>query len=244
MTTRARRRSWAELPVRPWLILTLAAALVTAYFLVTRINETLKDRWLIEHGVDVKVKVIAVDRDYVPKHRPRDQQVEVLIRFDWQKKPREQVIWMDPVADKLAPNAFLTASVTEMILRMDPNNPENWREGTNAKPWIHELTALIILLPVLIALSLIAVLKRGQVLRTWRDGEIAEATVVGAHHTAAAPRSRIVRYTLKQANDGGRIWSTLMPASSGIPAPGSTLWMLVARDGPGKAIVATLYHGF
>src|SRR5262245_13966422 len=68
LTPRARRRSWAELPVRVWLILTITIALVTVYFTVTRVLEAREDRWLIEHGTPVNAVFEAVGTDPVKGH--------------------------------------------------------------------------------------------------------------------------------------------------------------------------------
>src|SRR5205823_11674358 len=57
LTARARRRSWAEAPVRIWALLAALLALVAAYILVTRVAGIWYDRWLILHGTPVQAKV-------------------------------------------------------------------------------------------------------------------------------------------------------------------------------------------
>jgi hypothetical protein len=245
ITVRARRRSWAELSVRVWVILTLAAFLITLYFIITRTQEALNDRYLIEHGVDTKVKILSVDGDPVMKRHPRYQTSRVRISFPWHGETLTREIEMDAVANESKPNAFLVTT-SEITLRIDPNNPDRWTEETVAKSWAQELTAVGLLLPILLVVAIVTVIQRRIVLGTWSEGTLQRAVVVDTRHSAIAPASRIVRYTLESNASGeaaatGRIWQTLMPVSAGIPRPGELLWVIVSPTNSSRAIVAKLY---
>jgi hypothetical protein len=251
LTPRARRRSWAELPVRVWIILLVAIAIVTLVFSITRINEALNDRYLFEHGVDVVAKFTSVNGDPFPKRRFRNEPMPAVAVFDWHGAPYTLQI------PRLEAKPDTPAMVGEDFhIKVDPKNPERWTEETEPKPWSQELTVIGFLLPVLLAIAAVALLKRRRVLRTWRDGTLAQATVVETHQSGAAPLSRVVRFTLVGAGSSKqmsgdavcyegqpnrRIFSTLIPAAAGIPKKGDTLWLLHLPSRPSQSIVASLY---
>jgi hypothetical protein len=227
------------------MILTLLAFLITVYFIITRTQEALNDRYLIEHGVDTKVKILSVDGDPVMKRHPRYQTSRVRISFPWHGETLTREIEMDAVSDQTHRNPFLVTT-EEITLRMDPNNPDRWTEETRPKSWAQELTAVGLLLPILFVAAIVTVIQRRVVLRTWSQGQLQRAVVVETRHSAIAPASRIVRYTLESdspdANAAtGRIWQTLMPVSAGIPQPGEPLWVIVSPTNSSRAIVAKLY---
>jgi hypothetical protein len=82
--------------------------------------------------------------------------------------------------------------------------------------------------------------RRRGVLRTWRDGIRAAGVVVDIKHSAAAPRSRLVRFTFAEGPDR-RVLTALYPAGAALPRPGDPLVLLVPLDRPDDAIVADLY---
>jgi hypothetical protein len=227
------------------MILTLTAFLITVYFIITRTQEALNDRYLIEHGVDTKVKILSVDGDPVMKRHPRYQTSRVRISFPWHDETLTREIEMDAV-DLSKPNAYLLTT-TEMTLRMDPNNPDRWTEETVAKSWAQELIAVGLLLPIFLVVAIVTVIQRRMVLGIWSEGQLQRAVVVDTRHSAIAPASRIVRYALESTpaahaqSPGQRISQTLMPVKSGIPQPGEPLWVIVSPTNSSRAIVAKLY---
>lgn len=236
ITPRARRRSWGELPVRPWMVLTLVSCLVVAYFLVTRVQEAVADRWLVNHGVDVVATFSKVNSDPVAKRWSRNDAMPATITFDWKDKPVRIDI------PRLEPKAGAYAMIGEKLtIKIDPNDPQKWTEETTLKPWTHELAAVGMLLPLAaIALGMMLVKRRG-VLQTWVHGSLVPATVVEVRQSGAAPRSRVIRFSLDDEADR-RIWALLMPVSAGIPAPGESIWILATPQNPSRSLAARLYQ--
>ena len=235
ITRQARRRSWAEMPVRVWIILTLAVAFVTIYFTITRIKEALDNRWLVDHGVDVNATFVEVSGDPVPKRRLRNETMPSTVKFTYGGKEYTQQLELDP-----KPGIAAVVGTT-IALKVDPNDPMQLMEVTVPPPWSHELAIVAALIPVLILVVLMILWKRRGVLRVWRNEPLVEAIVVELRQSPVAPMSRVVRFTLAQGG-GQRIWSTLMPASAGIPEIGQHFWIICPPNNPGKAIVAGLYQ--
>ncbi|HWP40153.1 MAG TPA: hypothetical protein VNL70_04460, partial [Tepidisphaeraceae bacterium] len=113
--------------------------------------------------------------------------------------------------------------------------------ATEPKSWAQELTGLGVLVPVLVVLAGVTIWKRHGVLRSWRMAPLAAGIVVETRQSAVAPRSRIVRFTLRDGPDR-RVWSMLVPTSGPIPEKGQTLWLICPPGSPDRAVLARLYQ--
>jgi hypothetical protein len=241
ITHRARRRSWAEMPVRVWMILTLLVAIVTVYFTVTQVRQARRDRWLIEHGVDVVAKFTMVNGDPVPKRRPRNEPLP-LSTAKFTLNGREYELKIDRLEAKPGTYAMVGSDEHALRIKVDPNDPTGrWTEQTQPRPWSQELTAVGFLAPLLVLLFIVMLWKRRGVLKAWSGDPLTPAVVVETRHTATAPMSRVIRFTLRDGADR-RIWHTLMPTAAGIPQQGETIWLICPPNNPGRAIVAKLYQ--
>ncbi|HVT91104.1 MAG TPA: DUF3592 domain-containing protein [Tepidisphaeraceae bacterium] len=235
LNARASRRAWNELPVRIWVLLTVAVALATVYVTVTRLQQALNDRRLIEQGLLVHAKVVAVNGSPTPKRWPRNEQMTATIDFTL---PSGQPIH-ESIDLEARPDAYLQVG-TEVQIRVDPDNPQRWTEQEKAQPWSHEMVIPAGLVPVIFLLSIISILQRRRVLTVWREGTLAKGTVVRAQHSAAAPMSRIVHFTFSDTDDR-RVWKVLVPASFGIPRKGDSISVIFPQGNPRRAIAATPY---
>lgn len=236
LTPRVRRRSWAELPVRPWIILALTSTLVCLFFLVTRVREAMNDRWLIDHGINIPAKFLTVNGDPVRKRYPRNEAMAAVVTFDWQGKPYQLSI---PRLEA-KPGGYAVVGET-LPIKVDPNDPTRWTEETTAKPWSEELTAVGLLLPLAAIAFIVLVMRRRAILNTWMHEPLLNATVIETRQSGAAPMSRIVRFTLNNEPDR-RIWTMLIPVSAGIPAKGESIWLVCPPKNPSRAILARLYQ--
>jgi hypothetical protein len=233
---RARRRSWAELPVRIWLILTVTIAAVTIWFTVTRVLASLDDRWLIEHGTPVVARFKIVNGDPVAGHQfARKEPLPCVITIPVNGVAKDFEIRLEPKE-----NAFAKVGA-ELPIRIDPDNPQRWTERTQANPWVNELRMVWLLAPLAALLLLVTVWKRYGVLRVWRDQPLAGGVVVDVRHTAVAPLSRLVRFNFSESDDR-RVHAALMPTRAGIPEKGQAIWLVCPPDKPSRAIVAELYR--
>src|SRR5437764_13669891 len=61
LTPAARRRSWAEAPVRGWMVLAALVAIATAYFTVRQTLTALADRRLINSGSAVSARITSTN---------------------------------------------------------------------------------------------------------------------------------------------------------------------------------------
>jgi hypothetical protein len=76
------------------------------------------------------------------------------------------------------------------------------------------------------------------VLRTWRDGEAAEAVALETRQSATAPMSRLLRFTVA---DSPRVFTLLYPNRAAVPASGETFSIVHPPKRPDRAIAASLY---
>ena len=233
------RRSWGEAPVRFWWGSALIVVLVAAFVTVGLVRQELKHRRLIETGEIVNAtadKVAGVTKGQNPNFSvQRDQTIPVefsavmpdgkLVKFGGYLEPTDGRIRVGQI----------------LKLRVDPKDPTNWSEDVTERAWSHVLSVpLFMMLPVAVMLLAVAELRRRQVLAVWRHGIRTPGVVVGVRHSAAAPRSRIVQFTLADGRDR-RILKALYPIHAGIPNKGHPLTLLVPQDRPQAAIVADLY---
>jgi hypothetical protein len=230
-----RRRSWSESAVRRWLILTLIVALVAAYFVTQQIVAGMIERRLITHGREVEARIEEVGLRRTTAALREGEQLTVTLSYPAANgEPR--LTTGELVAEQAG-----TINVGDMItIRVDPDDPNTWTNRTRSRPWSQQLTAAIILLPLLALAGGMVWLRRRQVLRTWRDEPAMPAVVVETKQSAIAPNSRVVRFVLEEGDDR-RVWSTLHP-SSGAPRKGDPITVICAPSNPAMALMGELYQ--
>jgi hypothetical protein len=239
ITRRAARRAWGEGHVRFWWTSALAVLVIVAYILAIHINDEIKHRRLLAHGVlldAIAVKVQGVTAsDNANFGVERDHTVEVGFRATM---PDGRQI---DFAGELPPAPAWIKVNQHVQLRVDPSDPDNFTEAGRPASWVQVTgMSLFILLPIAALLLLAAWWRRGMMLKVWREGEPAQGLVVDVRHPAAAPRSRVVQYSIVGSNDR-RLFKLLYPISAGIPEKGQTLELLVLPTRPQDAIVPGLY---
>ena len=243
VTARARRRSWAELPVRTWAVLAAVVGAITLYLAVARVAAALGDRELIERGTLVEATVVELRGTSATSLR-RDGRVDVTLSVPTPAaepdggpgdQPGGGAVTQFAATLPPAPGETIRAGQTVPV-RVDPSNAARRTAETQGRPWAQELIGPILLAPVVLALAALAWAKRRGVIAAWRDGSPMVGTVTEVRQSPLAPRSRLVRYTVP----GGRgTDAVLRPDRLGPVAPGDTL-ELVGR--PGRAVLASLYR--
>jgi hypothetical protein len=241
ITRRASRRAWGEAPVRFWWKCAIVVAVVTIYISVYHIHNALRERKLRHEGVPIVATIVEVNGT------PRAN--FAVLRDD---NVRVKVSGVLPDGRKLEnvplvlPPAESYAKVGEPLkLVVDPADPEHrWAEASEEiLPWWRVLAVtLFLLLPVILILLALAEWRRRQMLAVWRDGREVDAVVVSSKHSATAPMSRMLYFTIVNGFDK-RIFKTLYPTRAGLPRPGDVLHMVALHDRPQRAIVAELYNG-
>ena len=235
INARARRRAWDEAPVRLWWLSAIVIGLIAVYFAVTQLADALADRRLIEQGTQVDAEVLKVDGSNITRPMKRDVERLVTLRFTL---PDGRAVETGDHRLSPDPDAYVRVG-TKIPIRVDPTDPTRWTDRTRPKPWLAELTAVALLLPLVALLLLVAFVRRAAALKIWRDAPAAEAVVVAVAHSAMAPRSRVLRLTLR---GDSRVFTTLYPLRGGLPAVGETIWVVAPTGKPNRAVVARLYE--
>jgi hypothetical protein len=238
LTARVRRRSWAEAPVRTWMVLTLLIAASLGYLAITNILEGLSERRVIYNGVIASATIVEVNGD---------------------SDPRKAIATNGAVGDRTVKLKYRDASGKEieserelqtsrhkgrhprdiLQIRYDPDKPEAWTDSTEPRPWFARLAIVWMLLPALLLAGIMMLIRRMQILRVWIEGVPMTGTVIDTRQSPIAPRSRVVRFTL---DDDRRIFSTFVPISAGDVSRGGELMMLASPTDHSRAIVADLYQ--
>lgn len=236
LNSRAKKRSWAEAPVRLWLILAILVTGVTAYLYYSRIQISMADRKLIFDGTKYDAAVLEIEGQTRPGLRfPKSSSPRVKLRFT---TPDNQT---QTVEGNLMPAIDGDVQVGGTVpIRVNPQNPLIWTDRTEPRPLAAELSMALIFTPIALLNIFIVIFQRQRVLKIWRNGEPAIAHVVGLQHSPLAPKSMQVRYALSEGDDL-RVCTMLYPASAGLPQVDEEMLLLIGNNNPAKAIVAKLY---
>src|SRR4051812_7215643 len=192
-------------------------------------------RWLIRHGVQVTARVDGANNTH-----------QTIRPFDRRQAIFADLIYAAPDGRRIFVQGLLTPRdgilyIGETIpLRIDPDNPEVWTDRLEPPPLLAEMTAVLFLLPLLALAVLMLFLVRRRTLNIWRRGEPAVAVVVDTKQSSVAPRSRVMRFALRDSPDR-RVFHTLAPNSMGPLEPGDEVMILHEPGKPARAVVAELY---
>lgn len=236
VTPRVAKRAWGEAPVRFWWKSAAGVAIVAAVVGWGLVSNELRYRGLMTRGTPIKAAIVEVRGTSRAGYAvPRDDAVEVKLRA---RLPDGNVLDFQAL---LEPGSGYAKVGDELPIRVDPQNPRRWAEQREVLPWwrIVAVPALM-LLPIALLLLGVAAWRRLRVLRVWRDGARARGVVTEVRHSATAPRSRVIRYTIADGPDR-RVFKMLYPTRAGVPAPGDVLNLIVDADRPADSIVAELY---
>lgn len=236
VTPRGSGRSWHERRVRLWLLLSVIVTLTTVYFAIRDINIALRERRLILEGTKVAALIESIDGfDRKSRDFTRDEPRRLRLSYpggDGKTYTTEQ---------QLPGRQVGSIRVGDSVeLRMDPNDPSIVTLQTQPKPWPASLAVVCLLAPTSILLLMWTFIQRKRVLAVWRDGEATEAIAIDQHRSGIAPRSALLRFTL-DAEDDRRVFSTLYPHSAPPLETGDAFWIVMPKNKPDKAIVASLY---
>jgi hypothetical protein len=236
VTPQGSRRAWGDLRVRFWWLCAIALAIVTLIIAASRIAANIRERDLIQNGVKVTATVVGMDGSTrVGWTQPRSDSHDVRLRA---KMPDGQSLTL---SGNLPSGAGVLKIGGEIEIKIDPNQPSRWTDRTEAHSWAADLVIPLSLLPIILLLLAIALLRRSQVLRIWRNGDLVQGIVHDLRHSAMAPRSRLVRFTIPDLANS-RIFSTLIPTSLGIPHEGDTIPIVAMPETPERSVAAQLYE--
>lgn len=250
ITPAGRKRSWVEPSVKTWWMLAALVLFVGITISIDQYIETNHDRRLVSSGTLVWAKIVEAGgqtrQGYVPQEPGSRFKLETHLP-DGQvfKETQDVALQGESVITYAKPQpdaepAELLAVGRWLQIHVNPSNPHDFTVRGNIS-MIHELGLGLSLLPLGLILLAIALLKRWSVLRTWKAGEAAVAVALETRHSAIAPLSRIVRFTLRDSRDS-RIFNTTAPARLTRFESGEEFWVVHPPRRPDKSLFAAAYR--
>ena len=228
---RAKRRSWGEPAVRLWWLSAVAVALIGAWVAGVNFVETRADQELINEGHKVEALLVEAEgKRHVMIIRPGEEwNVVLTFTLPGETEKRE-------VRGKLTGIEQPVTVTKTMTIFVDRNDPRKWTARQRVD-WQRALFVPVIVAGSGVPLMLVALAMRASVLRTWKDGRAMRALAVEVKQSAAAPMSRLVRYTLADEKDA-RVYAAAVPVNVGVPEVGGAFWVV---KGQGRALAAKAY---
>ena len=236
VTRRGWWRAWGDRRVRFWLICVAAITGIMAYIISDRIGAALRERKLIREGVPVVATIIELEGSRRPGYslsRSDSRDVELQAKLQDGRELHMQ-------GSIPAGGAGYLRIGNSIEIRVDPNDPSRWTERKEMVGWGTELVIPLSLVPLVLVLLGIAIWQRQRVLSVWRNGQPVEGIVLELKHTAIAPFSRLVRFSIPEDRHK-RIYATLIPNKDGVPEVGEVIWLLTLPDKIERCVLMKLY---
>jgi hypothetical protein len=211
----------------------IGVTLVIAYFSMTQVNRALRDRDIIRNGIPVQTIIKKAGERDLPGHSTlREHETPVILvgRLPGDTEDRQ-------FTGSVGPGPGYLKVGQPLAIRVARNDPEAWTDRQEVVPWWRELAISLMFLPLIAGLLIGAMLVRQRILNVWRNGVPIEGTVVELRHSAWAPLSRVVRYSLASSSDR-RIFNALAPTKTA-PAKGDTIQLLAPGNGATRPTILT-----
>jgi hypothetical protein len=234
-TKKVRRRSWLEPQVRIWWMCALLVFGIALYVVIDSSIRTAHHNALLREGVPLTVTIVSANDWTTPgSAQQRDHRMNVVLRSSATEGSREFRGALDA-----APGYFVIGN--QMKIAVDPHDDANWTELTEPLPLLHNWGVPLLLTPVIVAALAVAIARRWQILRIWREGVQCKGIVTARRHTAIAPFSSLVRYA-RVDGENNLVRSALFPQRGAVPQPGALLTLLAHPQDMRRTIVADVYQ--
>lgn len=234
VTPSAKRRALVEPRVRTWWLAAAGVLVVCLYFLASRYLQWQKDTTLIRQGQLVEAYVYSADGYPIPgRRRPPTSPVE--LHYEVGGKQYKVQGYLTGRKESFVVH-------TNVPIRIDPDDPERFTAAEEPTDLYFHLTGGLLLLPFVVLLAGVALVQWVRLLGLWHTGEAVEGMVLDARHTAAAPRSWLVRCAPADQNDK-RVLSAYVPEGTRRPARGDRVWLIAAARGNARAVSAGWMEG-
>ena len=234
LTRAIRGRALTEKRVRGWLLLFLAIAVIMAGLAATELYRWFHDQKLISEGMQVMAR-IENDDEAIPVVKGHPIHVDSVIAMVYEIKGQRYRV-KGPLRGYEKDIKFTNEFDTP--IRVDPANPTVWTSRITPLPLWRALLGAMMLAPVAAILLAGVWWNRRHVLRTYRDGEMIAAEVVGIKQAALGPGSKVVRCVIAD----GRILTTMVPSRRAPTTLGDLIWLLALPAREHKAVPATLFE--
>lgn len=228
------RRSWWEAGVRAWWLMAAGLLLAGVLLSASELAASLRDRNLVRKGQRVEAKIVAAG-DTTLEGKIWQPENNVVFTMEYELGGQKRTI-IDHLKDQRVP----LGPGMHVTLYVNPEDPNQWTDRTDVS-LLKDMAVGLFLLPLVAIFVGVAELKRRRVLRRWRDGEAAVASVVQVTHSPLAPSSSLLRMTLRDGRNK-RILTALLPHSVGRLKAGDELWVVPMSERSRAALVAGLYQ--
>jgi len=227
----AKRRAWAELPVRAWLAMTVCLLVAAIILASTRIGAYVQERRVVETGTPVEGVITAIGMSGA-REGSRDEVQHVTLRYT----PPGGTQPLEADGDLPRKPESMISLKDVLHVKIDPNAPRFWTERDAPPPVSTILVTPALCLMVGVLSFFIAWMRRNRVLRVAARGERVTGRVVSVKQSPLAPMSKQIGLTL--AGEDRRVLHCYWPARLGAISPGQEVEVLVD---PPRALVAALY---
>lgn len=235
VTSHASRRAWAEWPLRAWLLGALALFIAGDLLTMRRLADTLAERAILIDGIPIDAEVTAIEGQ--PNARNVSRAMPVGVRLQYKNPTSAEGLLVRPTT-ALPPAPGKRVSVGDMIpLRLNPEDGTDFRFQTDPPSIVQAIVPGSVLSGFAIVPFGLALLKRGRVLRAWREGDAIEADVQQVGTTPLAPRSKL----LKVRTADGQTAQLLWPNRLGAIQAGQSIDVIRHADRPTLVIAADCY---
>jgi hypothetical protein len=238
LTRLVRRRAWLEPGVKVWWMSAAAIALIASALGGVEWGRAYRQRRLLAHGIEVTAHVEKARGGTIAHRHVRNEPIPVTLSFTL-PAPHAQTPQTVTGVLRPRPEAFVQVG-TALTIHVDPSDPSQWTEHALPKPWLEEMLVVSLLTPLVVLLLLAAWLRRRGVLALWRAAPLVRAEVIDQGHSAAAPRSRLLRLRI-ESDPHRRVLTALYPIRLGPIAAGDGLWVICRPESPQRALVAEAY---
>jgi hypothetical protein len=234
-TPAAVRRSWMEPMVRFWVLSTLLLVVILGWFVAEQGRDFFIEKRLIAQGTAVVATVADVNGDSrVGAKFPPGTPATLTFKFNGQDEVVSGPLKYETDHD------FVVIGQT-VPLHVDPGDPSQWTDRTEAEPIARRLIAGAVVIPAMLATGFAALLGQRRRMKIWRDGIASAYSVYETRTSALAPLSHAVRCVSAQGG-GDDLVTVYLPGKVQRPQTGEVLWLIQLAGKPNAAIAARAFE--
>ncbi len=245
LTPRVRRRLWAEPHVRGWWLTALLVAVLVGWLIAEQIVISHNGAWRAAHWRPVRATIEKIEAGAAGEYSTRNSYI---VTPDDLRSKEAILGYTDAAGVHHQVNGLLAAQTRsvhpqqQIDILVDPDRPNHWTDRTHPEPLLAQLLVPLIPAPIPFILLAVALWQRRRFQRAYETGPARTATVVGVTRSAAAPRSAIVRCTVKDHRDK-RVIRVAVPRSAiQRLEPGDTLKLITPPNSLTPALAAVIYE--
>lgn len=233
--TRAiRGKALGEKHVRGWLLLFVTIAIIMVGMAATDFYRWSHEQKLVRDGIQVMAR-IENDDEAIPVVRGHPIRVGSRVAMVYEIKGqryRQKGSLLGYEKDLRFTNEFDTP------IRVDPADPTVWTSRLTPVPLWRAMMGAMMLVPIAGVLLAGVWWNRRQVLRTYREGELMAAEVIGIKQAALGPGSKAIRCVIAD----GRVLTTMVPSRRAPTVIGDVIWLLAISGREHKAVPTALFE--